>query len=559
MHPSGSAGPTRSKSTGKLPERPDPESGVSSDMPEVVAAIDVGTNSVHMVVARSAPSGRFEVLTKHKEVVRLGSGVGDMKELSSDAMDRGVAALGRCADIANGLDAEVFAVATSAVREATNAAEFTRRALEEAGVTVNVISGIEEARLIQLGVLQALPLYDRPLLLVDVGGGSTEVLIGLGTEVLFARSHKLGSIRMTRAFFAEARVGDQDVQRCRNFIRARLAAAAHEAEPFVHEVAVACSGTAETLFRMSIARKGDSAPSEMTGQVLTRKALKKVVSDLIEARTVEERSELPGIDRSRSDILLGGALVLEGVCEAFGVESLTFSDYAARGRASRRFRPPAFVDRNAASVRSPSRIGHAPARGLRRGSASRSEGRTPCPGAVRSARRSARPGRCGQGAARGRCAARQHGPVHLAQRTPQAQLLRDPQLGAPHGFHRQQGADRADRPLPPQESAVGVEAPGVRALGEEDRERVRSMAALLRVAIALDRNHDGGVSSVSLVGRPGDPRRSGDSGTGDVLELQLHPATERDLDLELFSANDRAGMLADRLGVPVVLTAAPST
>ena len=132
-------------------------------MPEVVAAIDVGTNSVHMVVARSAPSGRFEVLTKHKEVVRLGSGVGDMKELSSDAMDRGVAALGRCADIANGLDAEVFAVATSAVREATNAAEFTRRALEEAGVTVNVISGIEEARLIQLGVLQALPLYDRPL------------------------------------------------------------------------------------------------------------------------------------------------------------------------------------------------------------------------------------------------------------------------------------------------------------------------------------------------------------------------------------------------------------
>ncbi len=530
-------------------------------MPEVVAAIDVGTNSVHMVVARSAPSGRFEVLTKHKEVVRLGSGVGDMKELSSDAMDRGVAALGRCADIANGLDAEVFAVATSAVREATNAAEFTRRALEEAGVTVNVISGIEEARLIQLGVLQALPLYDRPLLLVDVGGGSTEVLIGLGTEVLFARSHKLGSIRMTRAFFAEARVGDQDVQRCRNFIRARLAAAAHEAEPFVHEVAVACSGTAETLFRMSIARKGDSAPSEMTGQVLTRKALKKVVSDLIEARTVEERSELPGIDRSRSDILLGGALVLEGVCEAFGVESLTFSDYALREGVLL----DAFARR-----RSSTAMRHLS--DLRRASVMHLL--EVCDEDPRHALRVARHAlelfdllgaRLGLGDAD-------------RELLEAAALLANTGLFISHSAHHKHSyyvirnsehltgftdnekeliaqTARYHRKSQPSES----KHPEFAALGEEDRERVRSMAALLRVAIALDRNHDGGVSSVSLVGRPGDPRRSGDSGTGDVLELQLHPATERDLDLELFSANDRAGMLADRLGVPVVLTAAPST
>ncbi|MGI9576965.1 MAG: Ppx/GppA phosphatase family protein, partial [Microthrixaceae bacterium] len=275
--------------------------------PSALAAIDIGTNSVHMVVARVVSPERFEVLTRHKEMVRLGSGVGDMVHLETDAIERGVAALRRCQEIARGFDAEVWAVATSAVREAANSDGFLRRAYEEAGVSINVISGVEEARLIQLGVLQSLPVFDKRLLLVDVGGGSTEVLFGTGGDVRYARSLKLGSLRMTQRFFPDGIVEADAVQRCRKFIRSRLAAAVHEAHGLDHDVAVASSGTAESLAVMAIARRGEEAPSDMNAQRLTRKALGKVIDDLASATTTKERLALPAIDSARADILLGGA------------------------------------------------------------------------------------------------------------------------------------------------------------------------------------------------------------------------------------------------------------
>jgi exopolyphosphatase/guanosine-5'-triphosphate,3'-diphosphate pyrophosphatase len=143
-----------------------------------LAALDIGTNSIHLVVARPVSGDRFETLTREREVVRLGSGGGDMKLLTTEALERGLACLARMKGIADGFDAGLRAVATSAVREATNASYFIERAARESGVHIEVISGVEEARLIHLGVLQAVPVFDRRLLLVDIGGGSTELLLG---------------------------------------------------------------------------------------------------------------------------------------------------------------------------------------------------------------------------------------------------------------------------------------------------------------------------------------------------------------------------------------------
>ncbi len=151
---------------------------------EALAALDIGTNSIHVVVARPVSGDRFETLTREREVVRLGSGGGDMKLLTPEATARGLACLTRMKAIADGYDAALRAVATSAIREAVNAGEFIDRARRETGVAIEVISGVEEARLIHLGVLQAVPVFDRRLLLVDVGGGSTELLIGECGETL---------------------------------------------------------------------------------------------------------------------------------------------------------------------------------------------------------------------------------------------------------------------------------------------------------------------------------------------------------------------------------------
>src|SRR2546427_9603477 len=150
----------------------------SMNRPDVLAAIDIGTNSVHLVVARvSGPAG-LEVVEREKEMVRLGSGGGDMKHLDDGAVDRGIAVLARFREVADVHGARLAAVATSAVREAENRSVFLERARAEAGVGVGIISGVEEARLIHLGVLQAVPVFGQTLLLCDTGGGAAAAPCG---------------------------------------------------------------------------------------------------------------------------------------------------------------------------------------------------------------------------------------------------------------------------------------------------------------------------------------------------------------------------------------------
>ena len=238
---------------------------------DVLAAVDVGTNSLHLVVARVLPNRRFEVLASEKEVVRLGSGSGDMKQLSPAAIERGVACLARFRQMAGVFGAQVRAVATSAVREAENAADFLAACRRDAGVDVEVVSGVEEARLIHLGVLQALPVYDRQLLLIDIGGGSTEFLVGKGGEMLWARSLKLGAIRLTERFFPDGRVSAKRVARARQFLFSFLTPTAGEIQGHGFEVAAGSSGTIENLAVVAAHLRDGAAPVSINGFELTRR------------------------------------------------------------------------------------------------------------------------------------------------------------------------------------------------------------------------------------------------------------------------------------------------
>lgn len=298
--------------------------------PEVLAAIDIGTNSVHLVVARVTGPHAIEVLGREKEMVRLGSGAGDLKHLTEDAMDRGVQTLARFREMAEAYGAPVTAVATSAVREAENSQVFLDRAREEAGVEVEVISGFEEARLIHLGVLQAVPVFDQQLLVCDIGGGSTELLVGRQGESIAARSLKMGSIRMTQRFFNADKVPSGAVDSCRRYVRANLAAFGRDVRRLGFDVAVGSSGTMATLAAMALARKEDQVPKTWNNFVLTKTDLKAVVKSLVKASSPEARAKLPGMDPKRSDIILGGAIILEQVYEEFEIKEMVFSDYALR-------------------------------------------------------------------------------------------------------------------------------------------------------------------------------------------------------------------------------------
>jgi exopolyphosphatase / guanosine-5'-triphosphate,3'-diphosphate pyrophosphatase len=313
---------------------------VGSDPPDVdaetLAAIDIGTNSVHLVVARMTPGPdgpRFEVLEREKEMVRLGSGSGDMRELTPDAIDRGIEALHRFRQVAAVHDADrepwLRAVATSAVREAENRDVFIDRAWDEADVHVDVISGVEEARLIHLGVLQAVPVFDHQLLLVDIGGGSTELLVGKHGEVLASRSHKLGSIRLTQRFFGGDRLHPAAVDSCRRFVRSTIAPFAREVRRLGFEVAVGSSGTIGALATMAAAQADRDVPRSVSNLVLRTEELDAVV-ELLVATKAKDRASLPGLDPKRADIILAGAIILEQVLHDLDVAELTVSDNALR-------------------------------------------------------------------------------------------------------------------------------------------------------------------------------------------------------------------------------------
>ncbi|MGD9792909.1 MAG: Ppx/GppA phosphatase family protein [Acidimicrobiia bacterium] len=299
-------------------------------MSETLAAVDVGTNSLHLVVARVTGENTFEVIAREREMVRLGSGSGDMKMLSPDAIDRAVAALSRFRQIAGITDAPMRAVATSATREAENAGEFIRRAHDEAGVDIEVISGVEEARLIHLGVLQAMPVFDKRLLLCDIGGGSTELLIGERGEVVSARSFKVGAVRLGNRFFPTDNDHPSAVSACRDFVRSSISPMVREVEHHGFDIAIGSSGTIEQLAILSHLLHGGDPLRTYANQTFTRSQLDVVVARLIKAGSVSQRRKLAGLEAQRADIILAGAIILEQVFHELDIDEMSVSDFALR-------------------------------------------------------------------------------------------------------------------------------------------------------------------------------------------------------------------------------------
>ncbi|PYV39383.1 MAG: exopolyphosphatase, partial [Acidobacteria bacterium] len=299
-------------------------------MSDCLAAIDIGTNSFHLVVVRVKENNRFEILAQEKEVVRLGSGSKDMKYLKEDAVDRGIEALKRFKQIAEISQAEIRAVATSAVREALNKEVFIQRARTEAGIEVGVISGFEEARLIYLGALQALPVFEKKILLIDIGGGSTEFLIGKAGEVIEANSLKLGAIRMTDRFLKDEPIGSKDIDKCREYVRVYLHPMAREVRKHGFEIAVGSSGTILNLAQMIQILRHQEPTRFLSNFVFSGVELAEVAKMLVKADTVKKRQKIDGLDPKRADIILAGAIILEQIFEEMHMDSITVSGFALR-------------------------------------------------------------------------------------------------------------------------------------------------------------------------------------------------------------------------------------
>ena len=291
----------------------------------VIAFLDIGTNSIRLLVVRLNPNHSYTVLTQQKQQVRLGDGEFEDEVILPEAMDRAVTVCKRLAEMARAFNTDEFvAVATSAVREAGNQNDLLHLLRMEAQIDVRVISGREEARLIYLGVAGASTLGDKRAFFIDIGGGSTEVSVGGEKNYQYLESFKLGAIRLSNLYFPRDLTGPVSQEL---FAKVR----AHVGNAIVHslaeirkeapELAIGSSGSVMNL--AEVARKAIHQ-SQAPATSLSYRDLVKVI-DLLCSLPLEQRKKIPGINPERADIIIAGAVILETFMKELSLDTIAVS------------------------------------------------------------------------------------------------------------------------------------------------------------------------------------------------------------------------------------------
>jgi len=280
----------------------------------VLAAIDVGTNAVRLEIARPLPDGSLETLHQERDPVRPGEGVFATGSIARPVADRLMATLSRYGALCRRHRARVRAVATSAVREARNREEIVRRARREAGIALEVVSGREEARLICLGVLDGRRPRSRALV-VDIGGGSTEVAPALGDKPTALYSVGLGAVRLTEIFNSAGKVSPERLAVMRSFAAEAFQEALPRRLPRV-SAALGSSGTINAI----VAARGDA-------RRMTLRKVERAVEEMARMSLEERRRTF---EPRRAEIIVAGAVILEAAMLQLGLEAVVAVDRGLR-------------------------------------------------------------------------------------------------------------------------------------------------------------------------------------------------------------------------------------
>ena len=299
---------------------------------QTLAAIDIGSNSCRLKIAR-IEQHRLKVLHEDREVTRLGASVFESGMISPDAMAGTLRALKRFYKAVQETAADrVRAVATAALRDARNAQAFVAWVKSETGWDVEIISGLEEARLIHRGVMREARTQGR-CLLVDLGGGSCEITLSDRKRIVETMSLPLGAVRLTEEFLHEAdRPAPEDIARMKRYIRRELGRAGRRFGSLSRVQVIATSGTAAALVQASVVMKLGGRPAQRSNRE-TRTAEARAVRRLatkLSKLTNQERGRVPGVGPRRAEIIVAGAEVYAELLEHFGLAGFRYSELGLR-------------------------------------------------------------------------------------------------------------------------------------------------------------------------------------------------------------------------------------
>ncbi|MCH8157006.1 MAG: Ppx/GppA family phosphatase [Nitrospinae bacterium] len=294
-----------------------------------VASIDIGTNTVRMLILETEPGGGLREIGQERAITRLGEGMDTRKRLLEHRMQGTLSVLaGFCDKCREHEPVSIRAVATSAVREAGNREEFLKRAQEMLGLEIEVIPWETEARMMIAGVLWRLPDAEKRILAFDIGGGSTEFILAREGRIAAAAGTVLGTVRLTEKFISRHPVVDEEYRALEEHLRRELGAVKEKLSAFAPEMLIGTAGTVTTLAAID-GNVYPYDPEKIHGRTLSLNRVEELLEEL-KGKSLAERVAMKTMEKGREDlIIVGSALVLETL-RVFACDRLTVSEYGLR-------------------------------------------------------------------------------------------------------------------------------------------------------------------------------------------------------------------------------------
>ena len=294
-----------------------------------IAAIDIGTNSIHMIVVQVRPDLSFEVIDREKDMVRLGAGGLDGRSLTPTAMAAGIQTMAKFKRLADSHKVdEIVAAATSATREADNGGDFIAEVDRQTGIRIRVISGTEEARLIHMAAGYGVDVGGSTAAVIDIGGGSVEVTLGTATQLTLGKSFKVGVIRLTEGFVKSDPLSGRDERRLVKHLNRVMGAYLDQVAARGFERVIGTSGTILSLGSVAGSQRG-GPPEDLRNLRVSTRSIHRLRKQIVGA-DIEERLAIPGLDPRRADLSVAGSVLLDTILRRLGAEELTLCDLALR-------------------------------------------------------------------------------------------------------------------------------------------------------------------------------------------------------------------------------------
>jgi exopolyphosphatase/guanosine-5'-triphosphate,3'-diphosphate pyrophosphatase len=295
-----------------------------------IAAIDIGTNSVHMIVVRVRPDLSFEIIDREKAMVRLGAGGLDGRALTPEAMAAALQALSKFKRLADSHQVdEILAAATSATREAENGGEFLAEIERQTQIRPRVISGTEEARLIHLAAVYGVDVGSARAVVIDIGGGSVEITLGTAASVQAARSFKIGVIRLMERFVKSDPLSGREERKLVKHVVSEIDAHCEQITAAGFDRVIGTSGTILSIGAVAAAAARGVPPEELRNLRVASKQIRRLRKDVTRL-DLKERLAIPGLDPRRADLVVAGAVLLDTILRRLGAQELTLCDLALR-------------------------------------------------------------------------------------------------------------------------------------------------------------------------------------------------------------------------------------